>query len=155
MSIKWKELFISIGLALGVGAIAGYLTKDSMTIYQQLEKSALSPPGWVFPVVWTILYILMGISAYLIYVSDSEEKDRAISLYVLQLFLNFSWSIIFFNMEAYLFAFVVLVLLWVIIFLMIRSFYEINKIAGLLQIPYLLWVTIAGYLNLSIYLLNR
>lgn len=155
MSIKWKELFISIGLALGIGALAGYLTKDSMTIYQQLEKPALSPPGWVFPVVWTILYILMGISAYLIYVSDSVEKDRAINLYVLQLFLNFSWSIIFFNMEAYLFAFVVLVLLWIIIFLMIRSFYEINKIAGLLQIPYLLWVTFAGYLNLSIYLLNR
>ncbi len=155
MKIKWKELIISIAISLGVGALSGFLTRNSMTIYQELVKPPLSPPGWVFPVVWTILYILMGISAYLIYTSDSKEKDQALLIYALQLIVNFCWSLVFFNQQNYLLAFAILVALWVLIILMIKTFREINPLAAYLQIPYLLWVTFAGYLNLSIYLLNR
>ncbi|HEX3077149.1 MAG TPA: TspO/MBR family protein [Lachnospiraceae bacterium] len=155
MKVKWKELIISVLISLGIGALAGALTSNSMELYGKLEKPALSPPGWVFPVVWTILFILMGISAYLIYVSDAEGKDDAIKVYALSLLLNFSWSIVFFRLDAYLLAFLVLIALWLTILIMIRRFYKISPVAAYLQIPYLIWVTFAGYLNLAIYLLNR
>ena len=155
MKVKWKELIVSIAISLGVGALSGYLTKDSMSLYQELVKPPLTPPGWIFPVVWTILFVLMGISAYLIYVSDSKDKNQALQIYAIQLMLNFIWSLAFFNMQAYLLAFVILILLWISIIAMIKSFYEINSLAGKLQVPYLLWVTFAGYLNLAIYLLNK
>jgi len=151
MKVKWKELIVSIAISLGVGALSGYLTKDSMSLYQELVKPPLTPPGWIFPVVWTILFVLMGISAYLIYVSDSKDKNQALQIYAIQLMLNFIWSLAFFNMQAYLLAFVILILLWISIIAMIKSFYEINPLAGKLQVPYLLWVTYAGYLNLAIY----
>ena len=155
MKIQWKELLISIAISLGVGVISGFLTRNSMSIYQELVKPPLSPPGWVFPVAWTILYVLMGISAYLIYTSDSKDKDKALSIYALQLVVNFCWSLVFFNKQNYIFAFHILVALWVLIVYMIKTFREINPVAAYLQIPYLLWVTFAGYLNLTIYLLNR
>lgn len=155
MNIKWKELIISIAISLGVGALSGFLTRNSMSLYQELVKPSLSPPGWVFPLVWTILFILMGISAYMIYISDSKDKEQALRIYILQLMVNFYWSLVFFNMQAYLLAFIILIILWLLILLMIRKFSEINPIAGILQIPYLLWVTFAGYLNLAIYILNR
>ena len=155
MKVKWKELIVSIAISLGVGALSGYLTKDSMSLYQELVKPPLTPPGWIFPVVWTILFVLMGISAYLIYVSDSKDKNQALQIYAIQLMLNFIWSLAFFNMQAYLLAFVILILLWISIIAMIKSFYEINPLAGKLQVPYLLWVTFAGYLNLAIYFLNK
>ena len=155
MKVKWKELIVSIAISLGVGALSGYLTKDSMSLFQALEKPPLTPPGWAFPVVWTILYILMGISVYLIYISDSKEKVQALQIYAIQLMLNLFWSLVFFNMQAYLGAFIILILLWIYIIAMIKIFYEINPIAGKLQVPYLLWVTFAGYLNLAIYFLNK
>ncbi len=155
MKINWKELLISIAISLGVGALSGFLTRNSMSVYQELVKPPLSPPGWVFPVVWTILYVLMGISAYLIYTSDSKDKDKALSIYALQLVVNFCWSLVFFNKQNYILAFHILVALWVLIVYMIKTFREINPVAAYLQIPYLLWVTFAGYLNLTIYLLNR
>lgn len=153
--VKWKPLLISIVIALGAGALSAWLSGDNMSVYQTLKLPPLAPPGIVFPIVWTVLYILMGISAYLIYQSISENKKSALIVYVIQLFLNALWSPIFFRMEAYLFAFVWLVVLWVFILIMIIKFYPINKTAALLQIPYLLWVTFAGYLNFAIYLLNR
>ena len=155
MKVKWKELIVSIAISLGVGALSGYLTKDSMSLYQELVKPPLTPPGWIFPIVWTILFALMGLSAYLIYVSDSKEKNQALQIYAIQLMLNFIWSLAFFNMQAYLLAFVILILLWISIIAMIKVFYEINPLAGKMQVPYLLWVTFAGYLNLAIYLLNK
>lgn len=155
MKIKWKELIISIAISLGVGALSGFLTRNSMALFQELVKPPLSPPGWIFPIVWTILYILMGISAYLVYVSDSKEKEEALRIYTLQLMFNFFWSLVFFNWQAYLLAFVILIILWILIILMIRKFSEISPLAGKLQIPYLLWVTFAGYLNLAIYFLNK
>jgi len=155
VKVKWKELIVSIAISLGVGALSGYLTKNSMSLYQELVKPQLTPPGWIFPIVWTILFALMGISAYLIYVSDSKEKNQALQIYAIQLMLNFIWSLAFFNMQAYLLAFVILILLWISIIAMIKVFYEINPLAGKIQVPYLLWVTFAGYLNLAIYLLNK
>ena len=155
MQVNWKQLLISIGISLGTGALAGFLTQNSMEVYSQLKQPALSPPGWIFPVVWTILYILMGISAYLIYESNSPKKEKALTIYVWQLFFNFLWSIIFFNLQNILLAFIVLIILWILIVAMIKAFKEINPLAAWLQIPYLLWVTFAGYLNLMLYILNQ
>lgn len=150
-----KALITSILISIGVGALSAFLTRNSMDIYEELIVPPLAPPSWVFPVVWTILFILMGISAYLIYISDSPYKNSALKIYAIQLVVNFFWTIIFFNLEMYLFAFIWLLLLLVLIILMIMSFSMINKTAAYLQIPYLLWVMFAGYLNLSIYLLNK
>lgn len=151
---KLKALIISIAISLGVGALAGALTRNSVDLYNQLILPKLSPPSSVFPIVWTVLYILMGISAYLIYVSNSPYKKKALKLYVIQLVLNFLWSIVFFNGQMYLLAFVILLLLLFIIFRLIVVSYKINPTAAYLLIPYFLWVAFAGYLNLSIYLLN-
>ena len=155
MQINWKQLLISIGISLGIGALAGFLTQNSMEVYSELQRPALSPPGWLFPIVWTILYLLMGISAYLIYDSHSPNKEKALTIYVWQLFFNFLWSIVFFNLQNILLAFIVLIILWLLIVAMIKSFKEINPLAAWLQIPYLLWVTFAGYLNLMLYILNQ
>ncbi|MEL7658655.1 MAG: TspO/MBR family protein [Bacillota bacterium] len=148
-------MVISILISLGVGGLSALLTRNSMDVYKDLVKPELAPPSWVFPVVWTVLFILMGISAYLVYISDSLYKNSALKIYAAQLVVNFFWTIIFFNLEMYLLAFFWLILLWILIVLMIASFYKVNKTAAYLMIPYLLWVTFAGYLNLSIYLLNR
>ena len=150
-----KALIISILISLGVGGISALFTRNSMDVYNTLLKPELSPPSWVFPVVWTILFILMGISAYLVFVSDSLYRNSALKIYAAQLVVNFFWTIIFFNLQMYLLAFLWLLLLWVLIVLMIACFYKVNKTAAYLMITYLLWVTFAGYLNLSIYLLNR
>ena len=152
--IRLKALIANILIALGVGGLAGLLTRNSMDAFEQLNKPVFSPPGVVFPIVWTILYILMGISAYLIYTSDSKGKKAAMNVYAIQLAMNFFWSIIFFGLEAYTFAFVWLVILWIFIAIMIYLFSKINKVAAFLQIPYFLWVTFAGVLNLAIAILN-
>lgn len=153
MKIQWKKLFICIAIPLIVGAVSALLSSDQMATFNSLQKPALSPPGWLFPVVWTILYILMGIASYFVWTSD-KPNQVALIVYIIQLFFNFFWSIIFFNFELYLFAFVWLVILWLLILTTTILFYQIVKISGYLMIPYLLWVTFAGYLNLSIYLLN-
>ena len=155
MIIKCKPLVCSLLLSLGVGALAGLISKDSMQTYRELIKPALSPSGWVFPVVWTILFTLMGISAYLVSISKSPNRKLALYYYFIQLAINFLWPILFFNLEIYLFSFVWLVLLWVFIMLMILEIRKVNEKAANLQIPYLLWVTFAGYLNFTIYILNK
>lgn len=154
-NVNFKQLAISLFISLGVGLLAGILTADSFTVYEGLIKPPLSPPAWLFPVVWTVLYILMGISAYMIYQSDNDFKYVALTIYGVQLIFNFFWSIIYFNIGNVLFAFVWLVMLWVLIVAMIISFAQINKTSALLQIPYLIWVTFAGYLNLALYVLNN
>ena len=157
MKINWKLLLSSIAIPLLVGALAGLFTRNAMMDFELLEKPPLSPPGWLFPVVWTILYTLMGISAYLIKTTDASEKEKAdaLSTYFYQLVVNFLWSIFFFNFEWYLFSFIWIVLLWILIVQMIKQFDGISKIAAYLNIPYLLWVTFAGYLNFAIWWLNR
>ena len=148
--IKWKELLISLLISLGTGVVSWLLTSDSMEQYQTIYKPPLSPPGWLFPVVWTILFILMGIASYLVYISDSSERSSALLVYIFQLAANVIWSVLFFNFNAYLLAFAWLIVLWYLIFITIKQFYSINKLAGKLMIPYLLWVSFAGYLNLAI-----
>lgn len=128
-----------------------------MQEFQALIKPPLAPPGWLFPVVWTILYALMGYSSYLIQTSDAdtETKSDALMLYTYQLIVNFLWPIFFFNFGWYLFSFVWLIVLWTLVLLMIRSFSKISKTAAYLNIPYLIWLTFAAYLNAGIWWLNR
>ncbi len=154
---KIKPYIIGIVIPVAVGVLAAFLTRDSMDIYKQIVKPPLAPPGIVFPIVWTILYVVMGIGSTMVYKSEGNEKDKsqALMFYSLQLVVNFFWSILFFNKQAFLFSFIWLIVLWLLIIGMIFSFKKLNKTAAYLQIPYLLWVTFAGYLNLMIYLLNR
>ena len=129
-----------------------------MNIYERIMRPALAPPAIVFPIVWTILYTLMGISSARIRLKKEENPELvldALFAYAIQLILNFFWSLIFFNMQNFLFSLIWLVLLWIAILVMIIRFYRVEPLAALLQIPYLLWVTFAGYLNFMIYQLNR
>lgn len=157
MKEKAKNYIISIVIALAVGGISALLTSGNMDLYSEITKPPLAPPSILFPIVWTVLFVLMGISAAIIYGEKRNKPDEvkaALTVYAVNLFLNFFWSIIFFNMRAFLFSFIWLVALWIVIIVMIIKFYKIRPVAGILQIPYLLWVTFAGYLNLAIYLLN-
>lgn len=155
-TIKLRPLILSILLSLGVGLLSGFLVENSSEIYVNLVKPPLSPPAAVFPVVWIILYILMGISAYLIYVADApkKEKKEALRLYKLQLAMNFLWSFIFFKFNLYFLAFIWLMLLFVAVLIMIKKFNMIDETASALMVPYALWLAFAGYLNLMIILLN-
>ena len=157
MNKNLKSLIASILLPLAIGTTAALFTNSAMQDYAVLNQPILAPPGWLFPVVWTILYILMGISAYLIKTSDSNPKDiaDALTLYYYQLIVNFLWPIFFFDFQWYFFSFIWLLLLWVLIILMIRSFDRISKTAAYLNLPYLLWVTFATYLNFAVWWLNQ
>ena len=143
----------AILLPVLVGALVGIITSSSMD-YNMLQKPPLAPPGGVFPIVWTILYILMGISYGILKVNNQTDEEID-WIYYIQLAINALWSIIFFNFKWRLFAFVWIILLAVAVISMIRKFYSKNKISGLLQIPYILWVIFAAYLNLGFYILNR
>ena len=157
MKIDKKQLLIHIAIPLAVGVVAGLLTREAMANFGMLEKPPLAPPGWLFPVVWTILYVLMGISSYIIQMSsaNAEQKADALMLYRYQLIVNFLWSIFFFNFEWRFFAFLWILHLWLLIILMIKSFSKISETAARLNIPYLIWVTFAAYLNFGIWWLNR
>ena len=154
----WKKLkpyVISVLIAFAVGGLAALLTKDSMSMYEEIVKPALAPPGWIFPVAWGILYTLMGISSARMYVkTQGKIIGTGLDYYIISLVFNFLWTIIFFNMKAFLFSFIWLIILWILILLTIINYKKYCKAAAYLQIPYLLWVTFAGYLNFMIYLLN-
>lgn len=146
-----KKLLIALAIPVAVGGLS-WLLSGGMGDYRTFNQ----PPGWVFPIVWTILYLLMGYSSYRIHTAGKPPAltQRALKLYGAQLALNFLWSIVFFGFEWYLAAFFVLVALWILILLTIRAFSHIDETAGDLLIPYLLWVTFAGYLNFGVYFLN-
>lgn len=146
----WKVYVVSIVLTLLVGALSGFLSMGGMEAYATLEKPLLSPPAWLFPVVWTILFVLMGIGVARVYIKTEEVPG----IYIIQLFFNFLWPIVFFNLEAYFFAFIWLIALLVLVIIMAVQFYNVDKLAGLLQIPYILWLIFAGYLNFMVYMLN-
>lgn len=150
-------MVIAILIPVLVGISAALLTRNQMMIYEEITSPPLSPPAILFPIVWTVLYILMGIGSGLIYLSDTPAADKikALSIYALQLFINFIWSLIFFNAQAFFAAFVLIIILWVLVLKMIIKFYKINKTAGFLQIPYLFWITFATYLTLAIAILNN
>lgn len=155
MKIDFKKLIVNIAIPLGIGALSALISMGNMESFASLNKPPLSPPGWLFPVVWSILYVLMGISSYLITESGKPARSKtALAVYGVQLFFNFMWSIIFFNFEAYLFAFIWLLVLLALIIINAILFYRIDRRAGLLFIPYILWVIFAGYLNFGIFLLN-
>ena len=158
MKKEIKTYAISIAIALAVGGLSALFTAGNMDIYSEIVKPPLAPPSVLFPIVWTVLYILMGVSAAMIYLQKEENPTLArnsLAAYGISLFLNFFWSIIFFNMQAFLFSFIWLILLWISILITILGYRKISPLAAVLQIPYLLWVTFAGYLNLAIYLLNK
>lgn len=156
MKQKWKQLVVCLLIPLAVGALSALLSGGGMATFEQMNEPPLSPPGWLFPVVWTILYLLMGFASWMVLTSDATERKirHALTVYGIQLAVNFSWSLIFFGMERYLLAFVWLLLLWALIIRTMVKFYDIRRTAGELLLPYLLWVTFAGYLNFAIYLLN-
>lgn len=157
MKQNTKLLLLCIAIPLIVGGVSAFLTQNGMEVFATINKPPLSPPAWLFPIVWTILYILMGISSYLIVTSGEDENviSGAIRIYGYQLAVNFLWPTFFFNFGWYGFSFFWLVLLWILVFFMIWRFKDISKIAAYLNIPYLIWLTFAGYLNLGIWFLNR
>lgn len=150
MKKKWLELLLSFALSLGTGGLAGSLAAGSMKQYESMYKPPLAPPGWVFPVVWTILYTFMGIAAWLIYRSGSPEKKSALKWYLAQLAVNAVWPVLYFRAGAYWVAFFWLLLLWYLVFETIRKFARISREAAWWMIPYLAWITFAGYLNLAV-----
>ncbi len=157
MFSKLKPYIISILIALAVGGASALLTMGNMNIYSEIRTPPLSPPSILFPIVWTILYILMGVSAAMIYTdknSKEKEKKEALVPYASSLIVNFAWSIIFFNFRAFFVSFIWLVLLLYLIIKTITEYIKINSLAAYLQIPYAIWVGFAGYLNLGIWLLN-
>ena len=153
--IQWKPLIISLLISLGTGALSGFVTKDSMEMYKNIAHPPLSPKGIVFPIVWTILFVLMGISAYLIFIEKKKKTKTALVTYGIQLVLNFFWPVIFFTLQMYLAAFLWLIALLVAVIVMTVRFSKIIKTAAYLQIPYVLWLVFAAYLNLGVYLLNK
>ena len=146
--MKRSPLLVSLLISLGTGVIAGFLTFGSMAQYQEMYPPPFSPPGWVFPVVWLFLYTLMGIASYRIYLKN--PKAEALKLYLIQLAVNFFWPVFFFNLGWQLFAAVWLLVLWYLVFVMIKEFARIDEGAARLMIPYLVWLTFAAYLNIVI-----
>ncbi|MBO5129026.1 MAG: tryptophan-rich sensory protein [Oscillospiraceae bacterium] len=153
----WKIYTIGILLAEAVGALSGWLTKDGMKLFnEQILQPPLSPPSFVFPIVWGILYALMGIGSARIYLAPpSADRSMGLNLYIIQLAVNFFWSLIFFNMQRFGFALLWLLLLWGLVLWMIVVFSRTDRLAAKLQIPYLLWLTFAAYLNFGVWYLNR
>ncbi len=148
------DILIFIISAELVGAVSALLSGGFSDFFLKYKEPPLLPPSWLFPVVWVILYAVMGFSAYLIYSSGNRDKNKALTLYWTQLAVNFSWSIVFFRFEALWVAFVVIIALWALIIAMILSFRKINTTAAYINIPYLIWVTFAAYLNLATAIIN-
>lgn len=146
---------VSIGIALAVGAVSALLSMKGMKEFASLKQPPLSPPGWLFPVAWTILYTLMGISAARVYLADTQETKKALTVYAVQLFVNALWSPIFFSLELRLVAFIWLLMLLALTVYMTGLFKRIDATAGNLQFPYIIWLIFAAYLNLGVFILNR
>jgi len=157
----WKRrtigVFISVSIAEGVGILSALLTKDTMGKYKELQQPLFSPPGWVFPIVWSILFLMMGIASYLIYYHGFEKAKvkNALVFYEIQLAFNFFWTIIFFRFGLRGFALLWILILLSLIVLAAVKFYKIDKIAAYLMTPYILWVSFASILNFSIWQLNK
>lgn len=152
-----KPYIISIAIALAIGGLSAFLTRNSMDIYSTVNTPPLSPPSILFPIVWTILYVLMGISAAIVYTKRQEQYvavTSALFVYGISLFLNFWWSIIFFGGRLFTFALIWLILLDLSVIATIKRYKSISKLAAYLQLPYLIWVLFATYLNFGIVILN-
>jgi len=154
---KIFPLIGAILLPLTGSLLVGYLTKNSMAIYSSLEKPIFAPPGWIFGIVWPVIYIMMGIAAYRIYMLRDQGVNigRALFFYLVQLLLNFLWSFIFFSFRLYGLAFVELIILFIFVFITFIKFIKLDRIAGILFIPYLIWLVFAGALNFMIWVMNE
>lgn len=153
---KWKVYALWIVICEAVGVLAGILSAGGTQIYNAvIDKPAFTPPAWVFPVVWTILYALMGVSAARVTLApQSKERSWGLNFFVAQLIVNFFWPLLFFNAQAFGFALLWLILLWVLVLVMILTFRKVDPIAAWLQIPYLIWLTFAAVLNAAVWLMN-
>ena len=153
---KWKPYVFWIALSEAVGLLSGLLTREGAALYGvRIQKPPLSPPALVFPIAWTILYALMGTGAARVSLTPASGiRTKCLRLFLIQLAFNFFWSIIFFNVQAFGLAFIWLMVLWALIWMMTFSFGQADRLAALLQIPYLVWVLFAGYLNFGVWLLN-
>lgn len=153
---NWKSIVFWVILSEAVGLLAGLLTRNATQIYGQMaNKPPLSPPGWLFPVVWTILYALMGVGAGLVMgQSSDEDRNRGLNLMVAQLIVNFFWPLLFFNAQAYGLALLWLLLLLTLVIWMTIEFRKVSPLAAVLQIPYILWLLFATYLNAAVWVLN-
>ena len=153
--IQWKTCIKWVVAAEGIGFLTGFLTSNGVEIYQQFaQKSPLTPPGWVFPVVWAVLYALMGIGVCMVTKTGQQGTDRCVNLFIVQLIVNFFWPLLFFNARVYGFALIWLILLLILVVLMTICFYRKKPIAAGLQIPYILWLIFAAYLNTAAWQLN-
>ncbi len=151
--IKWKNLIISILIPIVLGFL-GSLIGNVSSGFDGIIKPDFTPPAVVFPIAWTILYILMGISSYLIFESNDMNKDKALFIYGVQLIINSLWSFFFFNLKWFLFSFFLVLVILILVIIMILRFYKINKLSAYLQIPYVLWLCFAAVLNFNVFLLN-
>lgn len=151
---KYKYIILNIAISLGIGGLSAFFTMNSMDIYQNINRPKLAPPGYIFPIVWTILYVLMGISSYLIHRSNHKNKETALIIYYFQLLINFSWPIFFFNYQNFLLALAILFILNILVIILIKVTYSINHLASYLLIPYLIWILFALYLNFWIFINN-
>lgn len=154
MLMQKTKIFIkSILIPVIVGGVVGIVISNSID-YNTLQKTLLSPPSILFPIVWTILYILMGISYGILETNKLIDK-KINTIYYLQLAVNALWSILFFTLKWRLFSFFWIILLIILVIIMTNKFYKKNKVSGLLQIPYIIWLLFAAYLNLGVYILNK
>lgn len=148
---------VAIAIPITIGILSAALTKDNMEVYRTLITPPLAPPSWLFPIAWGILFVLMGVSSGMIYTHryrNIDDTKKGIGWYAASLVLNFSWSIVFFNLQATFFALLILIAL---LYTIIRTIFEYRKvwpISAYLQIPYAIWVVFAGYINAGIWLLN-
>lgn len=153
--IEWKPLLIALAIPLAVGGLAAWIGNDGMQAMQRLRQPPLAPPGWVFTVVWTVLYALMGVSSYRVYRADAEPGRRAaLWIYGAQLVINFFWTIFYFVLGWRLFSFFWLLLIISLVAGMVYAFRRVDRLAGWLQTPYLAWLLFAAYLNLGTWMLN-
>lgn len=155
--IHWKSYLFGVLITEAIGILSGWLSREGTQIFREtMQQPPFSPPSILFPIVWSLLYALMGISAARISMAPpSKIRNLGLNLYVIQLIVNFFWSLIFFNAQAYGFAFFWLLLLWGLVLWMIFTFYKADPIAAYIQIPYLLWLTFAAYLSYGVWILNK
>lgn len=153
-TINLRSLSVCIAIPLAAGLVSSFLSPNTKAVYEQLIKPPLSPPAWVFPVVWTILYVLMGIALCMIKDSKSKSKDKAIKFFYIQLAINVLWSPVFFSLQLYFVSLIILLVLWAMVLITTIRFRMIDTVAGNLLIPYLVWLTFAAYLNMGIACLN-
>ena len=153
--LKCRSFLYSSAITFIFAILGGIVTYIGMPRFQNTVQPPLSPPAYLFPIVWTLLFLLMSVSAAIIYDSGDEISPKALFLYMIQLTLNFWWCVLFFGFRLYFFSFIWLLLLLLTVFIMTVLFYRVNKLAGILQIPYILWLMFAAYLNFGIWFLNR